>query len=204
MVCSVIVTVCSLKGGVGKTTTSVALAAQLARRGPTVLVDADPQGSASTWWRLAEREGRRWPSSLTLVPWREPMTLPPMSDAVIDTGPGDVGRVRAALQLSDTAVIPVGARGADVAQLGPTVEVVEAAAAERPIAWGVLLTMVDLRTAEATDGPVAVRDAGHPLLDTVIPARTAYRRLFGAVPDWVGAYADVLAELTEEDTDDGR
>ena len=38
--------VINLKGGTGKTTSAVYLAAALARRGRTLLVDADPQGSA--------------------------------------------------------------------------------------------------------------------------------------------------------------
>ena len=38
------------KGGVGKTSISVSLAAELARQGgKTILLDADPQGSASSW-----------------------------------------------------------------------------------------------------------------------------------------------------------
>jgi chromosome partitioning protein len=47
---SVVVTVAQLKGGVGKTTLAVALAAELARRsGSCALIDADPQRSATQW-----------------------------------------------------------------------------------------------------------------------------------------------------------
>lgn len=43
-----ILSVASFKGGVGKTTTALHLAAILADRGPTLLVDDDPNRSAST------------------------------------------------------------------------------------------------------------------------------------------------------------
>ena len=50
------------KGGVGKTTLSINIAADLANRGHKVLlIDADKQGSTSTWASL--REKKRLPGS---------------------------------------------------------------------------------------------------------------------------------------------
>ena len=44
-----IVTVASFKGGVAKTTTAVHLAAYLSKKGKTLLIDGDPNRSASGW-----------------------------------------------------------------------------------------------------------------------------------------------------------
>jgi chromosome partitioning protein len=48
------ITVASYKGGVGKTTTAVHLAAYLQKLAPTLLIDGDPNRSATTW---AQRGG---------------------------------------------------------------------------------------------------------------------------------------------------
>ena len=45
------------KGGVGKTSIATNLASALARRGPTLLLDSDPQRSASSWATLNPQHG---------------------------------------------------------------------------------------------------------------------------------------------------
>ena len=50
-----IVTVASNKGGVGKTTTAIHLAAFLQQHAPTLLVDNDPNKSSTGW--AARNEG---------------------------------------------------------------------------------------------------------------------------------------------------
>lgn len=46
-----IVTLSSYKGGVGKTTSSICLASLFSQHGQTLLIDSDPNRSASTWAR---------------------------------------------------------------------------------------------------------------------------------------------------------
>ena len=49
-----IVTVASFKGGVGKTTTAVHIAAYLQEKAPTLLIDGDPNRSATGWAKRGE------------------------------------------------------------------------------------------------------------------------------------------------------
>src|SRR3954454_1310145 len=57
-----VVSVVEEKGGVGKTTTAMSLAAICAEASRTLVIDVDPQGSAS-WW--ADNAGERLPFDFT-------------------------------------------------------------------------------------------------------------------------------------------
>lgn len=91
--------VTNLKGGTGKTTTAVHLAAGLSRRAPTLLIDADPQGSATEWALLIGAE-----CPFEFLTDAEPdlhRRLPDMARSyehvVIDTPPGHDSVVRSAI-----------------------------------------------------------------------------------------------------------
>jgi chromosome partitioning protein len=49
-----IITIASFKGGVGKTTTAVHIAAYLQKYSPTLLIDGDPNRSATGWTKRGE------------------------------------------------------------------------------------------------------------------------------------------------------
>lgn len=188
--------VANLKGGVGKTTTAVHLAAGLGRHSAAVLVDADPQQSAARWVQLA---GADIPFQLLSAPsprLRGALEAgPAVPYTVIDTPPGDTAIVAAALALADVVLLPVAPLLMDLDRLAPTLDLLAAAAAAyNPTVW-VLLTRVrsGTRSAGATRDWFAQRQL--PVLSTEIPLAEAYGWSYGAVPPDGHRYGAVIDEL---------
>jgi chromosome partitioning protein len=97
------------KGGAGKTTLSVNLAAGLARKAPTIVLDADPQGSAYQWNAIAGDD-----SVLKVVKAEEDLAgqadrlKNQYQHIVIDCPPSVLAKeTHAALRVTNLALVPV-------------------------------------------------------------------------------------------------
>lgn len=127
-----IIGVLSQKGGVGKTTIAINLAATLAKAGSRVLlVDADPQGSALAWSAVRETE-----PLFSVVGMPKPTLhrdMPELAkgyDIVIIDGAPRVNELgRAAIMASDLVLIPVQPSPYDVWAAADTVTLIREARA---------------------------------------------------------------------------
>jgi len=115
------IVVSNVKGGVGKTTTSVYLAAVAVNRGysPVLLVDADRQASSAEWLEETPVEG------VDLIEAPSERTVGRAMEghdglAVVDTPPGDERIVRAAIERADAVVIPTRAGGVEFTRVVAT------------------------------------------------------------------------------------
>lgn len=177
-----LIALCGQKGGSGKTTAAIAIAAELLARGKRVLlVDADPQGTARTWADVAAETGRPVP---TVVVMGAKMHLPGQLDSlaanydftVIDCPPrhGDVQR--SALMIADLAILPCGPAAVDVWAMTEPVEIIGEARKIRPDLR--VFALVTRKVSRAAIGAAARENLGSlglPVLRTELGFRIAYQ-----------------------------
>jgi len=124
-----VISIAQRKGGVGKTTLAVCVAAELKARGRDVaLIDSDPQCSASRW---AEPGNLDFPvyeivlGEESVVAWAKAVQQIEADLIVIDTAPNDRS-LGAACAISDLVLVPSTPSGLDLDATIRTLEIVDA------------------------------------------------------------------------------
>jgi len=177
------VVVANVKGGVGKTTTSVYLAAAAVERGhnPVVLVDADRQASSAEWLEGRPVDG------VTVVEAPSQRTLTrAMSQrnglAVVDAPPGDERLLQAAAASATAVVIPTRAGGVEYSPVSVTLDLIPAKTPR-----GVVICSARLGTNDLDEAIAWWRSQKIPV--------------WGVIPERVGIAAGPEARLYREGID---
>ena len=174
------------KGGVGKTTLAVNLAAMRSRAGHDVLlIDADKQASANLWAGIRQEETRDAP--VPCLQKRGKGLAPDIrdlstryEDIVIDAGGQDSVELRAALTIADLALFPIQPSLFDAATLETLAELVaQAQAFNTALVAAVVINRASTNprvteAAEAKELIAEYRDLH--LLDVLIRDRIIFRK----------------------------
>jgi chromosome partitioning protein len=123
------VAVVSSKGGVGKTTLCAALAVRAAKDGDVALIDLDPMGSLSSWWKRRVKADPKNGKTLKIVEGldgtmlhRDVRVLEGKFDyTFIDTPPAMMETMEEAVQAATVVIIPLRASAFDLAAFDPVI-----------------------------------------------------------------------------------
>ena len=204
-----IIAVVNQKGGAGKTTLSMQLAGTLGRWGQKVLViDADPQATATRWAASADDE-KPFPASVSGLSaagskvHREAKKFIDDYDYVlIDCPPAADSPVpQSALLIADLALVPVIPSPLDLwASVGIRQVIERIKDVNEGLIARVVINQCQRQTALAKDTLEILPEYGIPLTKAILHQRTAYRQSAvygGTVHDLGSKAAAAIAELDQ-------
>lgn len=172
-----IISVLNQKGGVGKTTLSVNLAAVIAAQGMHVaLIDADEQGTSSEWSR--KRDSQLFP----VKPYHKGFKGVGFEDdiktydhLVIDGPPRLFGTMDQIIRVSDLVLIPVKPSAADIWAADNLIQRLQEEQQRRDnLSVAFVINEFKVNTRLGKEVQAALSEIGIPLAKTTIGSRNAY------------------------------
>ncbi len=169
-----VLTVAGLKGGTAKTSTAVNLAAHWAASRAALLIDADPNGSASKWHQRGD--GALGGECVPLQ--RAPMAMSrPWDVVVMDTAGGSHDEQTTYAEGATFVLCPCPPAASSIEQVLDLAELLTAAKAR----YGIVLTMVDQRRAmDATRAREVLGKLEVPVLRCQITLLSAWPKAVAA------------------------
>lgn len=178
-----IIAICHPKGGVGKTTTTMVLAAALVDRGYKVLVaDCDAQASASAWANAAP-EGKPFPAAvvnLSAYAGKVHREIQKQLDnydfVVVDCPPGlESLSPQSAILVADLVIVPLPPSPADLWAARGVKLLIERGANFNPVLKAAILPNRVVRTSLSNAIIRELAEFGIPLMSSRLTNRTAYQ-----------------------------
>lgn len=173
-----IIAVVGNKGGAGKTTLSVNLAAGLARQGRVAVVDADPQGSSLQWHDVADMRDSISVFAATAALQTLARELTERFDYLIVDCPPSVHAPQtiAVLEVADLALIPVQPSPVDLWATVHIERAINAASQSNPALRSLLvINQLESRTTLSKVVREALTAISLPVARTALRRRAVYR-----------------------------